>query len=223
MNQLSIFIAKNLFILIACLYIILNVQINYPLKLFITLISACTIVISFQKYIKETYKTVKYYNDVDESDFDKLLLDGTLDNSILQSNLDKYKNNIKAIEDKYNSELNLKKDEDDDIEDEEYEEDEEDEEDVDNLDDDDYDYDYDDDDDLDDEDDLDDYEDNEEKQIENDNNTVKQLLDDIENKIMRDEKIARELVNYKEIYNSNNLTRKHNKLYAAKKHLNHHD
>ena len=222
MNQLSIFIAKNLFILIACLYIILNVQINYPLKLFITLISACTIVISFQKYIKETYKTVKYYNDVDESDFDKLLLDGTLDNNIMQSNLDKYKNNIKAIEDEDNSEINLKKDEDDDIEDEDDNLDDDDELD----DDDDYDDDLDDEDDYDDDlDDEDDYDDeyNEEKQIENDNNTVKQLLNNIEKKINRDKKIAKELVKYKKIYNSNNLTRKHNKLYAAKKHLNHHD
>lgn len=174
MNQLNIFIAKNLFILIACLYIILNVQINYPIKLLITIISACTIVMSFQKYIKESYKIVNNYNDIDESDYDKLLIDGSLDKNIMQYNLDKYKENIKKIENDYDkSEI--------DSEDEfEYEPDSDDE-------------------------------------IDLDNKIVKQLLDNIEDKLDRDKEIAEELVKYKGIYNSNKLTRKHNKLYASKK------
>lgn len=106
MKQFSIFLAKNVFILFACLYII-NSNINYSIKIIVTLATACTIVLSFQTYMKESFKYMDvkdYVNEeaiskISDDQFDKLVKEGTLRSNIFETNLDTYQKKIDSVND----------------------------------------------------------------------------------------------------------------------------
>ena len=224
MNQLSIFISKNLFILIACLHIISNIKINYSVKLLITLISSCTIILSFQEYMKESYDKVTDFKNKDKDISDDhlydLLMHGTINTDIMQTNLYKYKKEIKKIDDQFNLDYDNNK-----IKSNEHDEgviDSEDE--IDSKDDIDFKDDIDSEDDIDSGDDIDSEDDSDDINNTSSNldKNVNRIFIKLENLLERDKKVAEELVQYKNLYNKNQQTRTKNRLYAAKNHIDHH-